>query len=125
MLSKYAGHQVIRYLHVTLQYVLFLRYESWCYEQVEKAHFQMPSRVARFILTQQTQMAKICQTIKKYQNGHDIHQYFPSQDLPKYTNIGTLGMKIYVRSGNPDAIFIACRVQNPRSNETDRNYLTT
>jgi hypothetical protein len=37
-----------------------------------------------------------------------MYKNFPSQGPPKYTQIGIFGMKIYVRSGNPDGLLLDC-----------------
>jgi hypothetical protein len=52
-------------------------------------------RVARLFLVQHNKTGKMYQmTIKYIPNGHK-KQHFPLKDPPKFTQIGTFGLKIY------------------------------
>jgi hypothetical protein len=46
---------------------------------------------------------KFCKWYKKYQNGHEIYQYFPYQGVKKIPKMGFLVCK-YTNPGNPDLI---------------------
>jgi hypothetical protein len=74
------------------------------------------TRVARFILMQHTKTGKnipndhiLYKMAVKYArlpwnrpNGNNMYKHFPVQDIPKFTQIGISGLKIYIPSGNPN-----------------------
>jgi hypothetical protein len=55
--------------------------------------FHLSIRVARFFLAQHTKTGKIYQMTTKY--GRKIDHHLPPEDLPKITQIGIFGLKIY------------------------------